>query len=156
MLTITQISKYILYCAVLNSVLSSKTYQSTNLSHLCAFQKPRYEIRWRVIESVSPDGHEYIYVDPMQLPYDTRWEFPRDGLVLGESKDVPPSSLWLFNLWWCNRMDCGQVCWLVSVCGLFSLVIPALSSCGVWVCVSAQRSLGGFTVDVIKGGFSLH
>ncbi|MED6292932.1 hypothetical protein CHARACLAT_005637 [Characodon lateralis] len=46
-------------------------------------QKPRYEIRWRVIESVSPDGHEYIYVDPMQLPYDTRWEFPRDRLVLG-------------------------------------------------------------------------
>lgn len=46
-------------------------------------QKPRYEIRWRVIESISPDGHEYIYVDPMQLPYDTRWEFPREGLVLG-------------------------------------------------------------------------
>ncbi|NWR69023.1 PGFRA factor, partial [Centropus unirufus] len=42
-----------------------------------------YEIRWRVIESISPDGHEYIYVDPMQLPYDSRWEFPRDGLVLG-------------------------------------------------------------------------
>ncbi|KAI4828770.1 hypothetical protein KUCAC02_022846 [Chaenocephalus aceratus] len=46
-------------------------------------QKPRYEIRWRVIESVSPDGHEYIYVDPMQLPYDSRWEFARDRLVLG-------------------------------------------------------------------------
>ncbi|KAM4628758.1 platelet-derived growth factor receptor alpha [Polymixia lowei] len=46
-------------------------------------QKPRYEIRWRVIESVSPDGHEYIYVDPMQLPYDSRWEFPRDRLELG-------------------------------------------------------------------------
>ncbi|KAM9328957.1 platelet-derived growth factor receptor alpha [Gastrophryne carolinensis] len=46
-------------------------------------QKPKYEIRWRVIESISPDGHEYIYVDPMQLPYDSRWEFPRDGLVLG-------------------------------------------------------------------------
>lgn len=46
-------------------------------------QKPRYEIRWRVIESVSPDGHEYIYVDPMQLPYDSRWEFLRDRLVLG-------------------------------------------------------------------------
>ncbi|XP_023860711.1 platelet-derived growth factor receptor alpha-like [Salvelinus sp. IW2-2015] len=46
-------------------------------------QKPRYEIRWRVIESVSPDGHEYIYVDPMQLPYDSRWEFSHDGLVLG-------------------------------------------------------------------------
>lgn len=36
-----------------------------------------------MIESVSPDGHEYIYVDPMQLPYDSRWEFPRDRLVLG-------------------------------------------------------------------------
>uniref|UniRef100_H3AL18 receptor protein-tyrosine kinase n=1 Tax=Latimeria chalumnae TaxID=7897 RepID=H3AL18_LATCH len=46
-------------------------------------QKPRYEIRWRVIEPISPNGHEYIYVDPMQLPYDSRWEFPRDGLVLG-------------------------------------------------------------------------
>lgn len=34
---------------------------------------------------MSPDGHEYIYVDPMQLPYDSRWEFPRDRLVLGES-----------------------------------------------------------------------
>lgn len=33
---------------------------------------------------MSPDGHEYIYVDPMQLPYDSRWEFPRDRLVFGE------------------------------------------------------------------------
>ena len=47
-------------------------------------QKPRYEIRWKVIESVSSDGHEYIYVDPMQLPYDSTWELPRDQLVLGQ------------------------------------------------------------------------
>lgn len=40
---------------------------------------------------MSPDGHEYIYVDPMQLPYDSRWEFPRDRLVLGESKLKPRS-----------------------------------------------------------------
>lgn len=58
--------------------------RSDSLSYVPVFQKPRYEIRWRVIESVSPDGHEYIYVDPMQLPYDSRWEFPRDRLVLGE------------------------------------------------------------------------
>lgn len=58
--------------------------RSDLLSYVPVFQKPRYEIRWRVIESVSPDGHEYIYVDPMQLPYDSRWEFPRDRLVLGE------------------------------------------------------------------------
>nr|XP_015205450.1 PREDICTED: platelet-derived growth factor receptor beta isoform X2 [Lepisosteus oculatus] len=48
-------------------------------------KKPRYEIRWKVIESVSSDGHEYIYVDPMHLPYDSAWEVPRDSLVLGRT-----------------------------------------------------------------------
>ncbi|KAJ6667877.1 hypothetical protein lerEdw1_016198 [Lerista edwardsae] len=48
-------------------------------------KKPRYEIRWKVIESVSSDGHEYIYVDPMQLPYDSSWEVSRDKLVLGRT-----------------------------------------------------------------------
>uniref|UniRef100_A0A3P9N370 receptor protein-tyrosine kinase n=1 Tax=Poecilia reticulata TaxID=8081 RepID=A0A3P9N370_POERE len=48
-------------------------------------KKPRYEIRWKVIESVSQDGHEYIYVDPIHLPYDLAWEMPRENLVLGES-----------------------------------------------------------------------
>ncbi|OCT86363.1 platelet-derived growth factor receptor beta [Xenopus laevis] len=48
-------------------------------------KKPRYEIRWKVIESVSSDGHEYIYVDPLQLPYDSSWELPRDKLVLGRT-----------------------------------------------------------------------
>uniref|UniRef100_A0A8C6ZA74 Platelet-derived growth factor receptor beta n=1 Tax=Nothoprocta perdicaria TaxID=30464 RepID=A0A8C6ZA74_NOTPE len=53
-------------------------------------KKPRYEIRWKVIESVSSDGHEYIYVDPMQLPYDSSWEVPRDKLVLGKGSVSPP------------------------------------------------------------------
>ncbi|CAH2275995.1 platelet-derived growth factor receptor beta [Pelobates cultripes] len=48
-------------------------------------KKPRYEIRWKVIESISSDGHEYIYVDPLQLPYDSSWEFSRDKLVLGRT-----------------------------------------------------------------------
>ncbi|XP_075066141.1 platelet-derived growth factor receptor beta [Mixophyes fleayi] len=48
-------------------------------------KKPRYEIRWKVIESVSSDGHEYIYVDPLQLPYDSSWEISRDKLVLGRT-----------------------------------------------------------------------
>lgn len=38
-----------------------------------------------MIESVSQDGHEYIYVDPIHLPYDLAWEMRRDHLVLGES-----------------------------------------------------------------------
>lgn len=60
------------------------------LFSLCSlFQKPRYEIRWKVIESVSSDGHEYIYVDPMQLPYDSTWEVPRDKLVLGKGSAGP-------------------------------------------------------------------
>lgn len=42
---------------------------------------------------MSPDGHEYIYVDPMQLPYDSRWEFPRDRLVLGEQGLLLPRTL---------------------------------------------------------------
>uniref|UniRef100_A0A672LU34 receptor protein-tyrosine kinase n=1 Tax=Sinocyclocheilus grahami TaxID=75366 RepID=A0A672LU34_SINGR len=62
---------------------SVTNHMRITLSLYTSLQKPRYEIRWRVIESVSPDGHEYIYVDPMQLPYDSRWEFPRDSLVLG-------------------------------------------------------------------------
>ncbi|XP_063058334.1 platelet-derived growth factor receptor beta-like [Engraulis encrasicolus] len=48
-------------------------------------KKPRYEIRWKVIESVSSDGHEYTYMDPMALPYDSVWEVPRDSLVLGHT-----------------------------------------------------------------------
>ncbi|XP_068596390.1 platelet-derived growth factor receptor beta [Brachionichthys hirsutus] len=48
-------------------------------------KKPRYEIRWKVIESVSQDGHEYIYVDPIHLPYDLAWEMPRDNLTLGRT-----------------------------------------------------------------------
>lgn len=34
---------------------------------------------------MSQDGHEYIYVDPVHLPYDLAWEMPRENLVLGES-----------------------------------------------------------------------
>lgn len=53
-----------------------------------------------MIESVSSDGHEYIYVDPMQLPYDSSWEVPRDKLVLGKGRAGPtdaPLGSWLFG-----------------------------------------------------------
>ncbi|KAF7643613.1 hypothetical protein LDENG_00236530, partial [Lucifuga dentata] len=46
-------------------------------------KKPSYEVRWKVIESVSPDGQQYTYVDPTQLPYNAAWEIPRDHVVLG-------------------------------------------------------------------------
>ncbi|XP_056140614.1 platelet-derived growth factor receptor beta-like isoform X3 [Lampris incognitus] len=48
-------------------------------------KKPRYEFRWKVIESVSPDGQQYTYVDPTQLPYNSAWEVQRDNVVLGNT-----------------------------------------------------------------------
>lgn len=47
-------------------------------------KKPRYEVRWKVIESVSPDGQQYTYLDPAHLPYNSTWEVPRDNVVLGQ------------------------------------------------------------------------
>ncbi|KAM8899310.1 macrophage colony-stimulating factor 1 receptor 2 [Spinachia spinachia] len=44
-------------------------------------QKPKYEIRWKIIEST--DGNSYTFIDPSQLPYEQKWEFPRDKLRLG-------------------------------------------------------------------------
>uniref|UniRef100_A0A3Q3Q6T5 receptor protein-tyrosine kinase n=1 Tax=Monopterus albus TaxID=43700 RepID=A0A3Q3Q6T5_MONAL len=46
-------------------------------------KKPRYEVRWKVIESVSPDGLQCTYLDPTHLPYSSSWEVPRDNVVLG-------------------------------------------------------------------------
>lgn len=45
-------------------------------------QKPKYEIRWKIIEAT--DGNCYTFIDPTQLPYNERWEFPRDKLKLGK------------------------------------------------------------------------
>lgn len=45
-------------------------------------QKPRYEIRWKIIE--ARDGNNYTFIDPAQLPYNEKWEFPRDKLKLGK------------------------------------------------------------------------
>ncbi|XP_055080934.1 macrophage colony-stimulating factor 1 receptor isoform X2 [Periophthalmus magnuspinnatus] len=45
-------------------------------------QKPRYEIRWKIIE--ASDGNNYTFIDPTQLPYNEKWEFPRDKLKLGK------------------------------------------------------------------------
>ncbi|XP_023689669.1 platelet-derived growth factor receptor beta isoform X1 [Paramormyrops kingsleyae] len=73
--------------AVLAAVLALVVIAVISIIILIALwrKKPRYEIRWKVIESVSSDGHEYIYVDPMHLPYDSAWEMPRDSLVLGRT-----------------------------------------------------------------------
>ncbi|KAJ8015320.1 hypothetical protein DPEC_G00024900 [Dallia pectoralis] len=45
-------------------------------------QKPRFEIRWKIIQAT--DGNNYTFIDPTQLPYNEKWEFPRDKLKLGK------------------------------------------------------------------------
>lgn len=56
-----------------------------HVGHFWCLQKPRYEVRWKVIESVSPDGQQYTYLDPTHLPYNSTWEVPRDNIVLGNT-----------------------------------------------------------------------
>ncbi|KAM4038801.1 macrophage colony-stimulating factor 1 receptor [Anomaloglossus baeobatrachus] len=46
-------------------------------------QKPKYEVRWQMVQ-VS-DGNQYICIDPTQLPYNERWEFPRANLQFGKT-----------------------------------------------------------------------
>uniref|UniRef100_A0A8C7V9U0 receptor protein-tyrosine kinase n=1 Tax=Oncorhynchus mykiss TaxID=8022 RepID=A0A8C7V9U0_ONCMY len=45
-------------------------------------KKPKYEVRWKIIE--ANDGNNYTFIDPTQLPYNKKWEFPRDKLRLGQ------------------------------------------------------------------------
>ncbi|XP_034544950.1 KIT proto-oncogene, receptor tyrosine kinase b isoform X1 [Notolabrus celidotus] len=46
-------------------------------------QKPKFQIQWKVIDSIR--GNNYIYIDPTQLPYDSKWEFPRQKLRFGKT-----------------------------------------------------------------------
>ncbi|XP_023571133.1 macrophage colony-stimulating factor 1 receptor isoform X3 [Octodon degus] len=41
-------------------------------------QKPKYQVRWKIIESY--EGNSYTFIDPTQLPYNKKWEFPRNNL----------------------------------------------------------------------------
>uniref|UniRef100_A0AAQ5XZ14 receptor protein-tyrosine kinase n=1 Tax=Amphiprion ocellaris TaxID=80972 RepID=A0AAQ5XZ14_AMPOC len=73
-------------CTAVNEAgVATATTQLTVLGtqKICFFfyQQPKYEIRWKIIEST--DGNNYTFVDPTQLPYNHKWEFPRDKLRLG-------------------------------------------------------------------------
>ncbi|XP_051902991.1 platelet-derived growth factor receptor beta-like [Hippocampus zosterae] len=47
-------------------------------------KKPRYKVRRKLMESVSPDGLECVYLDLERLPYSAAWEIPREDIELGE------------------------------------------------------------------------
>ncbi|XP_036060907.1 macrophage colony-stimulating factor 1 receptor [Onychomys torridus] len=46
-------------------------------------QKPKYQVRWKIIESYQ--GNNYTFIDPTQLPYNEKWEFPRNNLQFGKT-----------------------------------------------------------------------
>uniref|UniRef100_F7AKY5 receptor protein-tyrosine kinase n=1 Tax=Ornithorhynchus anatinus TaxID=9258 RepID=F7AKY5_ORNAN len=46
-------------------------------------QKPKYQVRWKIIETC--EGNNYIFIDPAQLPYNEKWEFPRNNLQFGKT-----------------------------------------------------------------------
>ncbi|XP_072001700.1 macrophage colony-stimulating factor 1 receptor [Engystomops pustulosus] len=46
-------------------------------------QKPKFEVRWQMVQVT--EGNQYICIDPTQLPYNERWEFPRANLQFGKT-----------------------------------------------------------------------
>uniref|UniRef100_A0A3B3C3R4 receptor protein-tyrosine kinase n=1 Tax=Oryzias melastigma TaxID=30732 RepID=A0A3B3C3R4_ORYME len=72
-------------CPVFEAFLKQSSFslikRGNPVDIICLLQKPKYEIRWKIIEST--DGNNYVFVDPSQLPYNQEWEFPRDKLRLG-------------------------------------------------------------------------
>lgn len=46
-----------------------------------------YEVQWKVVEEIN--GNNYVYIDPTQLPYDHKWEFPRNRLSFGQYETGP-------------------------------------------------------------------
>ncbi|XP_060036936.1 macrophage colony-stimulating factor 1 receptor isoform X2 [Erinaceus europaeus] len=46
-------------------------------------QKPKYQVHWKIIESY--EGNSYTFIDPTQLPYNEKWEFPRNNLQFGKT-----------------------------------------------------------------------
>uniref|UniRef100_A0AAQ5Z6I4 receptor protein-tyrosine kinase n=1 Tax=Amphiprion ocellaris TaxID=80972 RepID=A0AAQ5Z6I4_AMPOC len=70
-------------CTAVNEAGVATATTQLTVQKICFFfyQQPKYEIRWKIIEST--DGNNYTFVDPTQLPYNHKWEFPRDKLRLG-------------------------------------------------------------------------
>ncbi|NXS61883.1 CSF1R factor, partial [Brachypteracias leptosomus] len=72
-----------------NPILSSCLGVSVLLLLLLLFllykynQKPKYQVRWKIIEAC--EGNNYIFIDPTQLPYNEKWEFPRNNLQFGKT-----------------------------------------------------------------------
>ncbi|KAJ8342037.1 hypothetical protein SKAU_G00319650 [Synaphobranchus kaupii] len=74
-----------LFTPLLSGFILAAAVLSVSLVVLCYryIQKPKFQIQWKVIESIH--GNSYVYIDPTLLPYDPKWEFPRDKLRFGKT-----------------------------------------------------------------------
>ncbi|XP_056135637.1 KIT proto-oncogene, receptor tyrosine kinase b [Lampris incognitus] len=74
-----------LFTPLLTGMLATGVLLSLTLMVLLYkyLQKPKFQIQWKVIDSIH--GNNYIYIDPTQLPYDPKWEFPRQKLRFGKT-----------------------------------------------------------------------
>ncbi|XP_069553464.1 KIT proto-oncogene, receptor tyrosine kinase b [Brachyistius frenatus] len=70
----------LLTCMVATGILLTLTLVVLLYKYM---QKPKFQIQWKVIESIH--GNNYTYIDPAQLPYDSKWEFPRQKLRFGKT-----------------------------------------------------------------------
>ncbi|XP_028932619.1 mast/stem cell growth factor receptor Kit isoform X1 [Ornithorhynchus anatinus] len=80
-----QISTHSLFTPLFIGLVSTATLLSLIISVLLYkyFKKPMYEVQWKVVEEIN--GNSYVYIDPTQLPYDHKWEFPRNRLSFGKT-----------------------------------------------------------------------
>ena len=94
-------------------------------SHICLqawltfpplpLQKPKYQVRWKIIESY--EGNSYTFIDPTQLPYNEKWEFPRNNLQFGEMRSWHPPRIHCRSLWaLCRRGPKETLCVCVYMC----------------------------------------
>ncbi|KAM3938043.1 mast/stem cell growth factor receptor Kit isoform 3-T3 [Leptodactylus fuscus] len=81
---VTEINSHTLFTPLLIGFIVAAAVMCVAMAVLMYkyLQKPKYEIQWKVVEEIN--GNNYVYIDPTQLPYDNKWEFPRDRLCFGK------------------------------------------------------------------------
>uniref|UniRef100_A0A8C5FYB0 receptor protein-tyrosine kinase n=1 Tax=Gouania willdenowi TaxID=441366 RepID=A0A8C5FYB0_GOUWI len=88
------VTKELAHFNTLECVASTEGEEAHTLVFLCRnfcvfvprftrLQKPKFQIQWKVIESIH--GNSYTYIDTSQLPYDSKWEFSRQKLRFGKT-----------------------------------------------------------------------
>lgn len=93
------------------------------------FKAHKYEIQWKIIE--TNDGNSYTFIDPSQLPYDKKLEFPRNKLKLGTVTLIMLAVLHYCSVFvindknYCNKWSIANTSGQVLGAGAFGKVVQA-------------------------------